>query len=73
MSDPITLVKRTIKRKAEEEYSTNLHTVKARKRMESISPKKKLIENRKGVDTSTVKYAKRKLKATLAYISATPA
>jgi len=60
------------KRKASEELSENIHTVKARKRMEKISqdPIREKVEKAKQADQGAVTYAKKNLLKSAVYSQA---
>jgi hypothetical protein len=65
----------TRKRKAPEDLSQNPNTVKARKRNEDLSkdPVRSQIEKAKAADQSAITVAKRKVKSSAEYLSASPA
>jgi SHS2 domain-containing protein len=59
------------KRKAETEYSSNPHTIKATKRRESLDPRNKEWEDAKQLDAKAITYHQKKVKQSEAYQIAT--
>lgn len=58
------------KRKAEDELSTNPHTVKARKRKEGMTDDELAVEKAKNADQGAITYALQKLKKKPEWINA---
>lgn len=50
------------KRKAEDQYSTNPHTVRARKRLQQMGPHEKALQTAKSADQIAISRAQKKFK-----------